>query len=228
MAEYLHRKDALPAAYVDQLERMLFASPLVADSPLAGTFEGSRGFAIAFTERGLGELRMRFPVLTRYLEMALDERLHQKLLTLRARFRGAAPARPNAFYLNLLLLGPGNFVGRHVDATLRDISGAPTALPDRVSVAYLRVPSATGGELYLYRHRARVGRIHPRRGDLVLFRGDLAHEVRAFVSPDAAAQRASLVLEQYALDADELTRMPPWKICSKAGFQAYLSVPRSR
>lgn len=222
MAEYAVCRRALGEAALGRLEDQLFASPFVADSPLAGTFEGSRGFAVLFTERGRGELLVRFPYLVPFLDAALDERLHRRLLGLGARLRGEAPVRANAFYLNLLLLGPGNFVGRHVDATLRDASGVANALPVRVFVLYLRVPKAQGGELCLFRHRAPVGRIVPARGVAAVFRGELAHEVRPFAALEEGALRASLVLEQYALPEEGLSRMPRVKVCSKAGFSAYL------
>lgn len=222
MAEYALRRGAIGDAALHRLERALFASPFVADSPLAGTFEGSRGFAIVFTEEGRRELEVRFPYLSPFLDAVLDEGLHNKLLSVVDRIKGRAPRRANAFYLNLLLLGPGNFVGRHVDATLRDASGVSDALPERVGVLYLRVPAAKGGELLLFRHRAPVGRVRPRRGSAVVFRGDLAHEVLPFVGGEDDELRASLVLEQYALPDEGLQRMPALKVCSKAGFGAYL------
>lgn len=222
MAEYALKKDALDKEPLDRLEAQLFASPFVADSPLQGTFEGSRGFAVIFTEAGRAELEARFPYLSPFLDAVLDEGLHTRLLSLTDRWKKRRPRRANAFYLNLLLLGPGNFVGRHVDATLRDASGVKGALPERVAVLYLRVPTRRGGELLLFRHRAPVGRIAPRRGSVVVFRGELAHEVRPFESDAEGALRASLVLEQYALEGDALARLPPLKVCSKAGFAAYL------
>ena len=222
MAEYALRKHALAPAPLHRMEQGLFASPFVDDSPLAGTFEGSRGFAVVFTEQGRTELLARFPYLAPFLDVVLDDDLHRRLLSLGDRWRRRTPRRANAFYLNLLVLGPGNFVGRHVDATLRDASGIRDALPERVGVLYLRVPDARGGELRLFRHRAPVGRVRPRRGSVVLFRGDLAHEVRPFEGGGPGALRASLVLEQYALPDDVARAMRPFRLHSKAGFSGYL------
>jgi len=50
----------------------------------------------------------------------------------------------------------------------------------------------------------------------------LAHEVQPFVSDAPNALRASLVLEQYALPDENLHLVPQLKVCSKAGFSAYL------
>lgn len=222
MAEFVTQKQAISPAALQRLQDGLFSSPFVGDSPLGGTFESSRGFALIFQAAGRSEVESRFPFLQPYLEAALDVGLHRKLLPWRARLRQAVPTAPNAFYLNLLLLGAGEGVGRHVDATLRDASGVANALPDRVFVLYLRVPPGRGGELCLFRHRAPVGRIRPVVGNAHLFRGDLAHEVRPFLSPATNPLRASLVLEQYRLPEAGLHHLPRLKICSKAGFSAYL------
>lgn len=222
MAEHAKRKQAIDAESFARLQEGLFTSPFVGESPLGGTFEKSRGFALIFRADGRSEVEVRFPFLRPYLEAALDVDLHRKLLPWRERLRKTPPKKTNAFYLNLLLLGPGDAVGRHVDATLRDVSGVPNALPERVFVLYIRVPDGRGGPLCLYRHRAPVGRIQPVQGDAHLFRGDLAHEVQPFVSDAPNALRASLVLEQYALPDENLHLVPQLKVCSKAGFSAYL------
>lgn len=222
MAEHAKRKQAIDAESFRRLQDGLFSSPFVGESPLGGTFEKSRGFALIFRAEGRSEVEIRFPFLRPFLEAALDVSLHRKLLPWRARLRKTPPRQPNAFYLNLLLLRAGESVGRHVDATLRDVSGVPNALPERVFVLYLRVPRGRGGQLCLFRHRAPVGQIQPANGDAHLFRGDLAHEVLPFVSEEPNALRASLVLEQYALPNENLHHVPHLKICSKAGFSAYL------
>lgn len=222
MPELLRRRRALPEEALRALDERLFASPFIGESPLAGTFEGSRGFALVFTERGRAEVLTRFPYLGPFLESALSEPLAARLLSFKERLFGVRPRRANAFYLNLLLLGPGDFVGRHVDATLRDVSGVDDAVPERVAVLYPRVPEAKGGELVLFRHLLRVGCIRPRRGELVCFRGDLAHEVRPFESEDPSALRASLVLEQYALPKEAARAMPSFRLHTRGGFSAYL------
>ncbi len=209
----------------DELERLcdaLLSSKLVGDSPLSGTFEASRGFAIVFTRAGLGEVRARFPFLAPYLERVLDDAVRRSLVSWKERLLGQSlPPAPNAFYLNLLLLGPGARVGRHVDATLRDESGVSEVVPHYVSVLYLRAPEL-GGALRLRSGPRHVADILPVRGALVLFDGQLEHEVLPFESADERALRASLVCEQYALPPEGLARLPACRVHSLAGFSAYL------
>lgn len=225
MAEYVRRKSALGEPGVQALVQSLRASPLVGESPLGGTFRGSRGFSLIFTEAGRGEVGVRFPALRAFVDEASDVALHRALLPWRARLGRQVPPRANAYYLNLLLLGPGEGVGRHVDATLRDICGDAHAMPARVHVLYLQETPGPGGDLRLFRHRMPVGVIRPRAGELVVFRGDLAHEVTACPAAALGQARMSLVLEQYCLGPDALARMPRLRVCSQRGFGAYLRSP---
>jgi hypothetical protein len=105
-------------------------------------------------------------------------------------------------------------VGWHRDATIGLKQGADAAPPlaHRVSVLYVAVPAATGGELCLREPhrppwRAERGPIDrevaPAPNRLVVFRGDAEHAVRRVTNvteADAAfpqGHRVSLVLEQY-------------------------------
>jgi hypothetical protein len=219
---FVREADALDEADHARLKERLLSSSFVSKSPLMGTFEGSKGFALVFTERGVSEVLARFPEVGPYLAAARKDAPRKKLAGALARLRHKELPRPNAFYLNLLVLEPGDAVGPHVDATLRDPSGDPDAVPTLVSVLYLEVPSA-GGELVLADLTRGVYEVlPPARGAMVWFRGDLNHEVRAFEG-DAGPLRASLVLEQYALDDEALARMPRFKVQSKAGFAGYFN-----
>jgi hypothetical protein len=229
VSEYITHGQALPEARRDALWNALVASRFVARNPLIGMFQGSRGFSFIFTEAGRATLEERFPFLRDYLALVGEPE----------RWRGLRPGWtprswwkrrvPNAFYLNLLLLEPGQGVGRHIDVSLRVPSGDPEAAPEHVSVLYLSVPPGiTGGALVLSRGERRVGEIHPSPGMLVHFRGDLTHEVQPFTGGPEGALRASLVCEQYAFEPDVLTRLPTFSIRSKAGFAAYLEEHRER
>ena len=109
-------------------------------------------------------------------------------------------------------------VGWHRDATLGLKPGADAAPPlaHRVSVLYVAVPEATGGELCLRNadrppwrsERGVIDReVAPKQNRLAVFRGDAEHAVRRVTNvtkADAAfpkGHRVSLVLEQY--------RVPP-------------------
>lgn len=222
MPPFVIRDSALPARELARLDEALLSSKLVGDSPLTGTFQASRGFAVVFTREGLAEVRARFPFFQPYLDLVLDDAVRRSLVSFRERLLGQSlPAVPNAFYLNLLLLAPGAAVGPHVDATLRDESGVDDAVPEYVSVLYLRAP-ARGGALRLRRARRHVADILPERGGLVVFDGQLEHEVLPFESDDEQALRASLVCEQYALPPDGVARLPRCRVHSLAGFSAYL------
>ena len=222
MPPFVITPSALPERELSRLDDALLSSKLVGDSPLKGTFEASRGFAVVFTREGLGEVRSRFPFFQPYLDLVLDDGVRRSLVTFKERLFGqSVPPAPNAFYLNLLLLPPGASVGAHVDATLRDESGIDDAVPEYVSVLYLRAPDE-GGALRLRRARRHVADILPVRGALVVFQGELEHEVLPFASDDEGAVRASLVCEQYALPPEGVARLPRCRVHSLAGFSAYL------
>jgi hypothetical protein len=196
-----------------------------------GSFQASKGFAFIFTEAGRATLLERFPFLTDYLALVMDPATTRGLLPWRERLFGPRKdrLRPNAFYLNLLLLEEGKSVGRHIDATLQEPSGVPGAVPEHVSVLYLEVPpGAQGGALHLLRDDQPVGTVRPRPGLLVQFRGELQHEVQPFTGGPPGALRASLVCEQYAFGPEALARLPTFRIQSKAGFAAYLDAHRDR
>ncbi|WP_338866100.1 2OG-Fe(II) oxygenase [Myxococcus stipitatus] len=229
MPPYITHRQALPAAELEMLRGALLGSRFVARSPLMGTFQGSRGFAFIFTLEGRATLEARFPFLSAYLARVLDPESARGLRPWRQRLfgRGRPEERPNAFYLNLLLLEPGMSVGRHIDATLQGPSGVPGATPRRVSVLYLQVPpDARGGALRLSQDHQLLGEVQPRPGLLVHFQGHLQHEVLPFLSAEDGAQRASLVCEQYVFPPDALARLPVFRIQSKAGFAAYLDSQR--
>jgi hypothetical protein len=231
VSEYVTHRDALPETALESLRGTLLSSRFVARSPLMGTFQGSRGFALIFTHAGRATLEERFPFLRDYLARVMDARGWRGLLPWRERLLGPAPGRrpPNAFYLNLLLLEMGRGVGRHIDATLQGPSGVPGATPEHVSVLYLNVPEgARGGALVLSRGPRTLGQVRPKPGLLVHFRGDLSHEVQPFTGGPEDALRASLVCEQYAFEPEALARLPSFRIQSKAGFSAYLDEHRTR
>ena len=227
MPEWVRIRRPLGEASLQTVAAGVLESPLVARSTLAGSFRGSRGFAITFTRPGLAALEQRYPFLVPFLALAISDRAHLALEPWLRRIRSKgleSVSRPrNAFYLNVLLVADGGSIGRHTDATLRGPSGEVEAVPEQVTVLYLRAPERfSGGELRLYRGERRVARIRPVPGRLIHFRGDLQHEVTPMEAPADGALRASLVLEQYHLRPDALARLPELSVQSKAGFAAYL------
>lgn len=208
----------LPRAEFDALRDALLGSPLVGRSTLAGPFQSSRGFAVIFKQAGVAKVLERFPTLGPYLPRVLGEPGARALASF---WQRRLKRVPNAWYLNVLLVSEGGTVGRHVDATLRKPSDEADAIPEQVSVLYLQVPEAKGGELKLYLRGFPMGLVRPQENALVHFRGALAHEVCAFSgAPDGL--RASLVIEQYHFDDAVLARLPDFQLDSRAGFAAYL------
>jgi hypothetical protein len=172
---------ALDAPELDALAERCLGSSLVGESTLMGTFEKSQGFGMILTAEGLGQLARGFSYLTPFVDLCFDRARQKRLLPpmMRPMAERLLP-RPNAFYINVLVLAGGGSVGPHVDATLREPSGTPDAVPDWVSVLYLKVPTGLrGGALCLHGGDYGVTRIKPEPGLFLHFRGELTHEVEA-------------------------------------------------
>jgi len=212
----VRRNSFSPADFVP-LRDALLASPLVGATTLDGPFEASRGFAVTFTAAGRSALLERVPRLGPYLDAVLEK---PALRAMTPWFTRLGPV-PNAWYLNVLLVPPGATVGRHVDATLRAPAGVEGAVPELVSVLYLKVPEAPGGELRLWAGDELYAELAPEEGMVLHFRGNLGHEVLAFEGAPGAL-RASLVIEQYHFHQAALARLPDFKLDSRAGFEARL------
>lgn len=223
MRLYRVTRGFLPDTDFVALRDALLSSPLVGGTTLNGPFQATRGFAITFTAAGLDTLLERHPTLRTYLPRVLGLPGARALTPF---WQRRPPRVPNAWYLNLLVVSEGGAVGRHVDATLRKPSGVPDAVPEQVTVLYLRAPPGDGGQLALYLGGEPLHTVTPADDTLVHFRGALAHEVRPFSG--APGTRVSLVLEQYHFEADALARLPAFHLDSRAGFAAHLAAHASR
>ncbi|MEW5739212.1 MAG: 2OG-Fe(II) oxygenase [Myxococcota bacterium] len=221
---YQAKRDALPRADFEALRDTLLSSPLVGRSTLAGPFQSSRGFAVIFKEGGVAKVTERFPPLAAYLPTILGAPGARAVAPF---WRRTIRRVPNAWYLNVLLVSEGGTVARHVDATLRKPAEEPEAIPECVSVLYLHVPAARGGELKLYLNKLPIGALRPRDNQLVHFHGGLSHEVCAFDGAPGEV-RASLVVEQYHFAPETLARLPDFQLDSRAGFAAYLDAHAQR
>ncbi len=217
MRDLAVRRSAFERGRFEALRDALLDSPLVGRSTLAGPFQASRGFAVIFREGGRARLLERFPALGPYLDQVLGRPAVRALTPWLHRVTRV----PNAWYLNVLLVSAGGRVGLHVDATLARVVERPTAVPELVSVLYLTVPEAEGGQLKIYSGDSTVAVVEPEEDMVVHFRGDLAHEVCPFEGA-AGALRASLVIEQYHLGEAELSKVPDFRVDSRGGFRAYL------
>ncbi len=224
MRDYHLQREALPPEEFRALRDALLSSPLVGRSTLAGPFQSSRGFAVIFRDAGRSRVCGHFPTLAPWLDAVLGAPAVRALMPW---WRKPGARTPNAWYLNVLLVSEGGAVARHVDATLRKPAEEPDAVPELVSVLYLQVPGARGGELQLWDGPTSVGRLPPAPNQLVHFRGALAHAVEPFSGGEGQV-RASLVIEQYHFGPEALERLPDFKLESRAGFGAFLQHHASR
>lgn len=172
-----------------------------------------------FKEEGRAKVTERFPALRPYLDAVLGTPSVRAMTPWWVR---TLTRIPNAWYLNVLLVSEGGNVKRHVDATLRKPAEEAEAVPELVSVLYLSVPKARGGDLQLWDGPTPITRVTPKENTLLHFRGDLAHQVNAFEGAPNEV-RASLVIEQYHFAPEALARLPDFRLESRAGFSAFLS-----
>jgi len=228
LPEFSYVRRALSPARLEPIRQALLDSPFVSKSTLGGHFEQSRGFAMTFKAGGRAEIEARFPALKDYFAQALGEPAVRAVQSWWGRLRRHPVVIPNAWYLNLLLVGEGENIGPHTDATLATEAGAPGSTPEVVTVLYLRVPKRSGGELVLARDGRIKGVVFPDEGALLHFRGDLPHEVRPVAPAAKGLQRASLVLEQYHFAPEALARLPEFQLDSRAGFGAFLAYHAAR
>lgn len=222
--EFRRQENALKREEFETLRDELLKSPLISRSQLNGSFQTSRGFGIVFTEAGRSQVISKFPVLTPFFDVigfVAEQTLH------RWWSRTQVP-RPNAWYLNVLLVGGAEGIAPHIDATLAKPAGRAEATPRVVSVLYLQVPNCRGGELVLARDKKLVGIIQPKKSMMVHFRGDLEHQVRKLEGAQSTDFRASLVLEQYCFDEQALAALPAFHVQSRAKFELALQQARER
>ncbi len=219
-----HRK-AFDESFCTRLAQAVLESPYLAESNLNERFARTRGFSVVFRREALPRVKEEFPSFAAYLDAVVD-------------------ATSNAFFLNPLVAdlvpdAPGGAcVAPHVDRSLRSFTRPiEPPNPSRVTVLYAQIPPAMqGGELVIYARRIRIGRIRPRTGLLVEFRGDLRHEVtpaRADEDPSTRTRatsrsRISLVCEHYQLDEELLKHVPTYTVHSRSSFDSFLEVELGR
>jgi hypothetical protein len=201
---FFHRKpEALPAEAVEAIREEIMGSPLLGETNLSGQFSGTYGFSISFRREAMARVTDLFPSFAPFLEAAI--------------LPGC-----DAFLLNPLLIQDGRGVEAHIDRSLEFYKpgiGCPVA----VSVLYVQVPQQLmGGHLRLYHRGQRVAALEPMPRALVMFRGDLMHEVAAVEAgaPILSEARVSLVVEQYRVPEAMKAWMPRFEMRSRVGGQA--------
>lgn len=174
----------------------LIASGLVGENAYGKGFVGTRGFGVKFRREALDTLMRLMPWTQPYFDKILDESVASHFGAGRSE-----KGKPNAFYLNALVIPPGKGTSLHRDKTM---DGQTT--PTLVSVLYLQTTTSPGGLLYLCDRTWPVGLVNPRPGMIVHFRGDLTHGVTN--TPVSSAVRSSLVCEQYSLIEENIESCP--------------------
>jgi hypothetical protein len=194
MPAHVEYPQAFPPDHLRSLKRRILASPHLTTNTLNRDFVQTKGFSLVFRAEGRARVERDFPFFGPFLKRVLR-------------------ADCNAFYLNPLLLERGSRVDAHVDRSLRSyFKEVPT--PVTVSVLYVDVPDPlVGGALVLARGKRHLARIRPASGTLVFFEGDLTHSIDRV---ESAGSRLSLVCEQYALEQNELERVPSFAIETRA------------
>ena len=201
---FVHRTpEALPPPAVDAIRKAILDTPLLADSNLSGQFSGTYGFSITFRREAVSQVTALFPDFAPFLDAALLPDC-------------------DTFLLNPLLVGEGRGVGAHIDRSL-EFYAPGIGCPVAVSVLYVQVPERLeGGELRLYHRGNQVAALKPQPRSLVMFRGDLTHEVGAIDAgaPERASARISLVIEQYRVPDALKARVPRFELRSRTGVAA--------
>jgi hypothetical protein len=201
LQQFVHRTpEALPAATVESIRKAILESPLLGETNLSELFSGTYGFSITFWREVLPELKERFPAFTPFLDAALLPNC-------------------NVFLLNPLLIQNGRGVSPHLDRSLISYDGG-IGSPVAVSVLYVQVPEPlAGGELRLYHRGRQVEALTPRQRSMVMFRGDLVHEVVSVAAgaPALSTARISLVVEQYRVPERLRTAVPRFEIRTRGG-----------
>lgn len=230
---FVVRDDVVDEATLRALRQDVRASALIGPSQLVGGFSATRGFGVVFHLDAVDDALQRAPLFAPFFPLAFAR---EAIDTARPpstpdRLGRLLFGAENAVYANVLVVGDGAAVERHVDATLGTRQGDPRVIvPRAVAVLYVDVPDAMrGGDLVLTDPddaTRELARITPKPGRLVHFDGRLAHAVEAagFQHGDdstSASARISLVAEVYRLPRDRLRLLPKVRLQSN-GFQAVL------
>lgn len=194
--------DVFSLEYLEVLKDTILKSNLLTQNNLNYNFSTTKGFSIIFTKDGIDKVLEKFPYLDEYLKKITD-------------------SRSTAFYLNILVMELNSKVDKHIDHSLRSYY-PKIQIPYSVSVLYVNVPSILGGNLIFYEKNNFLEEIKPSKNKMVVFSGDLKHEITEIFECPTNEQRISLICEQYFLNQNLLSKIPTFLIKSTANFQSFL------
>ncbi|MFN8578090.1 MAG: 2OG-Fe(II) oxygenase [Candidatus Sericytochromatia bacterium] len=205
--KYLELNDCFDNTYIESLKKNILESSFLAKNHLNYNFSNTLGFSVIFKKDFKDKVIEKFPFFEKYLDKIIEEPY-------------------NAFYLNPLVLSLSGKVDRHIDHSLRSYY-LKIPFPERVCVLYVDIPEMSGGNLILYNNEKFLSKIKPESNKLILFKGDLKHEITTISEIDNSFEennkkRISLVCEQYNLDKYSLSKIPDFLIRSDTSFNNFL------
>lgn len=191
--------------YVQTLKQSILNSGYLTKNHLNSNFSSTLGFSVIFKKEHTDKVINKFPYLEKFLEKIIEEPY-------------------NTFYLNPLVLPLKGKVDKHIDHSLRSYY-LKIDFPERVVVYYVDIPEMSGGNLILYKEDKFIAKIRPSNNKLVLFKGNLKHEITTItdMSNISDSKRMSLVCEQYNLDKYSLSQVPDFLVRSDADFNTFLA-----
>lgn len=203
--KYTQEDNCFDKEYNNSLKESIMASGFLAKNHLNYNFSNTLGFSVIFKKEQTNKVIEKFPYLRKFLERIIEEPY-------------------NAFYLNPLVLPLKGKVDKHIDHSLRSYY-LKIPFPQRVVVYYVDIPEMSGGNLILYKEDKFITKIKPQTNRLILFKGDLKHEITTIseIGNESETKRMSLVCEQYNLDKYSLSQIPDFLIRSDASFNTFLA-----
>ncbi len=201
---FREEQNAFSQKYINDLKENILNSTYLAENPLNYNFSTTLGFSIVFKKKD--KVIEKFPFFKEYLDRICSDEI-------------------NAYYLNPLVLKLNSKVSKHMDYSLRVYDNA-ISVPSRVSVLYVDIPEMYGGNLILYKEKRFIAKIKPENNKLLIFRGNLKHEITSIseILSENKEYRVSLVCEQYKLSKYYLDKIPEFVIRSTTSFNNFLQM----
>jgi hypothetical protein len=203
---YTEEVNAFPPEYIDLLKKEIIQSKYLAKNHLNYNFSTTLGFSVIFKNNTVDKAIEKFPFFAEYINKVVANDI-------------------DAYYLNPLVLKLNSKVDKHMDYSLRTYY-LPISCPERVSVLYVDIPDMYGGNLILYKEEKFIAKIKPEINKLLVFKGNLKHEVTSIsqIISSEKHQRISLICEQYRLSRYELSQIPDFLIRSATSFSNFLDM----
>ncbi|GIW20999.1 MAG: hypothetical protein KatS3mg068_0006 [Candidatus Sericytochromatia bacterium] len=187
--------------YINKLKENILNSPYLTKNHLNYNFNSTLGFSVVFKKNKIDYAISKFPYFDEYIKKIFDKNI-------------------SIYYLNPLVIPINGKVGKHIDYSLNTYC-YNINFPKKVSVLYISCKNINGGNLNLIKRNKIIATIEPLENKLVIFKGNLKHEVTKVINLDEN-YRISLVCEMYNVSDSNLEKIPDFFIRSKASFKTFL------